>query len=315
MKKINSMAQWLKNGSFQRELTYNFYLTKYFNLFMGAYKFKGITREQQDYILRKLWAVGSIGAFVVEGTQLEEGEVPSDVNQYPNGMIAFCQFAPVDYNIYDWPIRVNLIQSRGAKFIPTSIQVVDKDVVIGYAQRSKKPVLAIVDYYLEKIVNVEMTIKNQLASHKVPWMVATTSESEERVKRLFERIQNDEEALYVNAGEIEAIKSLVGGNTYIIDKLFSYKQALENELLTYLGIDNLGVMEKKEHLIGDEVNSNNAIIDDHSDNFLSCLKDWCNKIKEVFDISIEVEATSSPKVATQEADQEDIEKESDEYDE
>lgn len=294
MKTIKNLAQWLKVGSFQRELTYDYYLTKYFNLFMGAYKFNGITPEQQDYILRKFWAVGSVSAFIVEGTKLEEGDVPSDLNQYPNGMIAFCQFAPSLYNIYDFPIKVNLIQSRGANFIPTTEQVVNKDVVIGYAQRSKKPVKTIIDYYLEKIVNVEMTINNQLFSHKVPWMVATTPENEERLKRMFERIANDEQVLYTSAEEVEAIKSLVGGNAYCIDKLYSYKQSLENELLTYLGIDNLGVMEKKEHLIGDEVNSNNALINDHSDNFLSCIKNFCEGVKKVLGYEMSVEATSRP---------------------
>ena len=298
MKKYTSIAGWMQSGSVERKIAYAFYLQKYFNLYMGAYKFKGITPRQQEFILRKLWADGKICAFIVEGTKLEKGEVPSNTNQYPNGMIAFTPFAPLMFDIYDFPIQVNLIALRGATFIPTKPQIVDKDVVIGYAQKSKKSVLSIVEFYLQKIVDVEMTIRVQLKSHKVPWMVATTPENEEKLKRLFDRIDNDEEVLYCSASEIEALKSLQGGNTYIIDKLFQYKQALENELLTYLGIDNLGILEKKEHLVTDEVNSNNDLINDHSDNFLTCLQNWCKKIKEVFGYDMSVEATSSPVSAT-----------------
>lgn len=300
MKKVHSVAEWLQSGTIQRSLAYQFYLTKYFNLFMGAYKFKGITYQQQDFILRKLWAEGKISAFIVEGTKLAEGEVPTDVNEYPNGMIAFAPFAPFMYDIYDFPIQVNLIALRGAKFIPQTPQIVGKDVVLGYAQKSKKSVLSIVDFYLTKIVDVEMTIRVQLKSHKAPWLVATSPEDEAKLKNLFKRIESDEEVLYLSAQEIDALKVLQGGNAYIIDKLYQYKQALENELLTYLGIDNLGIMEKKEHLTNDEVASNNDLINDHSDNFLSCLQNFCKSIKEVFGYEISVEATSSPVMADKE---------------
>ena len=302
MKKIHSVAEWLQSGCIQRSLAYQNYLTKYFNLFMGAYKFKGITYQQQDFILRKFWAEGKVGAFIVEGTTMMKGETPSNTNEYPNGMIAFAPFAPFMYDIYDWPIQVNLIALRGAKFIPSKPQVVNKDVVIGYIQKSKKSVLSVVDYYLTKIVDTEMTIRVQLKSHKAPWLVATTSENEEKLKKLFQRIESDEEVLYLSAQEVEALKVLTGGNAYIIDKLYQYKQALENELLTYLGIDNLGIMEKKEHLTNDEVASNNDLINDHSDNFLSCLQVFCESIKKVFGYNISVEATSSPVVAGKEED-------------
>lgn len=297
MKKIHSVAEWLQSGNIQRSLAYQFYLTKYFNLFMGAYKFSGITAQQQDFILRKLWAEGKISAFIVKGTELNKDAVPTDTNEYPNGLIAFAPFAPFRFDIYDWPIQVNLIALRGAKFIPTTPQVVNRDVVIGYAQKSKKSVLSIVDFYLTKIVDVEMTIRVQLKSHKAPWLVATSPEDEEKLKNLFKRIESDEEVLYLSASEIDALKVLNGGNAYIIDNLYQYKQALENELLTYLGIDNLGIMEKKEHLTNDEVASNNDLINDHSDNFLSCLKNFCETIRKVFGYEISVEATSSPVVA------------------
>lgn len=294
-KKIYSLTQWKTSGSFERGLAFQFYITKYFNIFMGSYKFTGgITREQQDFILRKLWAEGKIAGFIVEGTRLEADEVPSDVNQYPNGMIAFAPFAPFMFNIYDWPIQVNLISLRGANFIPTTPQVVNKDVVIGYAQRSKKSVASVVEYYVQKIVDVDMTIRVQLKSHKVPWLVATTPENEAKLKALFDKVNNDEEVLYLSQSEIEAIKLLIGGNSYIIDKLYSYRQSLENELLTFLGVDNIGIMEKKEHLIQDEIASNNDLIRDHSDNFLSCMREFFDKINELWGFNYGVEPTSAP---------------------
>lgn len=291
-KKVHSIQQWLNNGSIQRQLCYQYYLTKYFNLFMGAYKFNGITPIEQDFILRKFWSEGKIASFILEGSKPMAGE--EDRNDNPNGVIGFAPFAPFEFNIYDYPTKVNLIQLRGSKQIPTKPLEVDKDVVIGWCQRSKKPVLAVVDYYLERIVNTEMTIRVQLQSHKCPWLIACSPENETKFKRLFERIESDENVLYLDAGDVSALQTLTGGNAYIIDKLYQYKQAIENELLTYLGIDNLGILEKKEHMITDEVNSNNDLINDHSDNFLKPMQEFCDRINATFGYNISVEATSSP---------------------
>ena len=311
-KKSNSLANWKTSGCWQRGIAYDYYLEKYFNLFMGAYRFKGISEEQQHYILKKLFFDGKISAFIVEGTKLGIDEVPSTYNEYPNGMIAFVPFAPCEYNIMDFPVRVNLVQVRGATFIPHTIQVVDKDVVLCYIQRNKRSIEAMVEFFVQKIVDVEMTIKNNLKALKTPFFVATTPENEQKMKQLWDKINNDDDVLYLSSSEIEAIKVLQTGTQFTIDKLYAYKQALENECLTYLGIDNLGIMEKKEHMISDEVNSNNDLINDHSDNFLSVLQNWCKKIKDILGYEISVEATSSPVSAKAEARQE--EQEEDEED-
>ena len=65
-------------------------------------------------------------------------------------------------------------------------------------------------------------------------------------------------------------------------------ESLENEVLTYLGVNNLGTSEKKEHLITAEVNSNNELISQSGENFLSMMEDFCERIKKVLDIDISV---------------------------
>ncbi|MBO7734202.1 MAG: hypothetical protein J6S67_16680 [Methanobrevibacter sp.] len=299
-KKSTSLANWKASGCWQRGLAYDFYLQKYFNLFMGAYKFSGITYEQQHYILKKLFFDGKISAFIVEGTKLPEGVAPETTNEYPNGMIAFVPFAPCLFSITDFPIAVNLIQIRGATFIPTRRMIVNKDVVLLYIQRNKKSVNSVVEFFIQKIVDVEMTIKNNLKALKTPFFIATTPENEGKMKSLWEKIDNDDGVLYLSSSEIDAIKVLATGTQFNIDKLYDLKQAYENELLTYLGIDNLGILEKKEHMITDEVNSNNDLINDHSENFLSVLQDWCKRIGEVLGYKMSVEATSSPVSAEKE---------------
>lgn len=288
------------SGIFNRKKIYNLYMQKYYNLFMGAYKITGddISEDMQEFILRRFWSMGKLAGFIVAGTKPASKDEMANQNNYQNGMIAFTDFAPVQYNIYDWPVAVNLVKSRGASFIPSEILNVNEECVIGYCQKSKMPVKSIVEWYVSRIVDIEMTIKQQLLSHKVPWLVATSPENESKMKALFDKIMADDDVLYCSASEVESLKTLIGGNaTYIIDKLYNQKQAYENELLTYLGIDNLGQMQKKEHFVVDEVNSNNELINDFGDCFLECVKSFFERIKTYLGVDIKIEAIARPVVS------------------
>ena len=295
MKKTLSIITEATSGIYNRKNIFNIYMWKYYNLFLGAYKISNVEEKQQDFILRRFWSMGKLAAFIVDGTKLPTGSELASVNNYPNGMIAFTDFAPVIFDIYDWPVVVNLIQTRGAKFIPTRRMNVDEDVVIGYCQKNHLPVKTIVEYYVSKIVDIEITIRQQLNSHKVPWLIASSPENESKMKALWDKITNDDDALFLSANEVESLKVLIGGNgSYIIDKLYQQKQAYENELLTYLGIDNLGTMQKKEHLQLDEANSNNELINDFGDCFLESMKSFFKRIRDNLGYEIEIEAIARP---------------------
>lgn len=293
MKEVYELITESAGASFNRKRIFTTYMWKYYNLFLGAYEITNVSDEQKEFILRRFWSMGKLAAFIVEGTK-PATENLATIDNYESGMIAFTDFAPVLYNIYDWPIVVNLIQTRGATFIPAKQINVNQDCVIGYAQKSKIPVKTIVEFYVSKIVDIEMTIRAQLKSHKIPFVMTTTPENEAKMKRLFDRINNDEDSLYLTADELGAIQALQLNPNYMIDRLYAYKQAVENELLTYLGIDNLGTMQKKEHFVVDEVNSNNDLINDFSDTFLDSMKEFFARIQKYLNYKIEISAKASP---------------------
>ncbi len=296
MKKSYNLITTKSSGVFNRKGIFDMYMAKYFNLFMGAYKIKNVTENQQDFILRRFWSMGKLAAFIVEGTKpVESDKELASVNNYPDGMIAFTDFAPCRFDIYDWPIAVNLVRSRGATFIPSAPQNVNIDVVIGYCQKNKMAVRPFVEFYVSKITDIEMTIRQQLRSHKVPWLIGVTPENEEKMKKFWDKINSDDDAIFLNADDMNDLKVLLSGNgSYIVDKLYQQKQAYENELLTYLGIDNLGTMQKKEHLQLDEANSNNELINDFGDCFLNPMKDFCERIKEYLGYDIDIEPVARP---------------------
>ena len=282
-----------------------FYENKFYGLFLNAYKFTNLTPSQTRYLLTRMWKQGSVACFIVEGTKREasmndllsnKSKSTLEVgNDNPNGLLVFCPYAVNQWNVEDMPSVVTLVNTRGATFIPATMQVVNRDCVLGWAHTSHASVRALVMFYIDKIVDVENTINTNLFTHKLPRLVVCSPEDHKRVEEIIEDIEQGKHKLFLDAIDYQAIKNVLdsGAGGFIIDKLYQYKQHLENELLSFLGINNIGI-EKQERLIVDEANANNQIINDSSDCFLDSLKDFCEQIESVLGYPISVRANSSP---------------------
>lgn len=271
-----------------------YYQLKYYNLYMNLYDFEGLDYQQKDYFLRKMWSDGKLAAGIVKVGQ--ESIVTGD---FPNGQVYFCPFAANTLNMYDYPVLVSLINTKGVKFIPNEPQMIDKDVVIGYAQRNKRPVLEMVNFIISKICDVEMTLRTALKSQKMPWVIGYTPENELQRKVISENLDQDEPSLFMEVEDINNFKALVSGAPYICDKLYQLRESYENELREYLGVNNLGIAEKKEHLIGDEINVNNEQVQRSGECLYDNLREFCERIQEVLGYPITIKL-NRPDVAIQE---------------
>lgn len=257
------------------------YLNKYYNLYMNNFKISTVDYQMKDYILRKFWADGTLAEF-----KLNETEGSTD---YPAGLPVFCPYAPSRFNLYDYPIDVSLINIRGVSFIPATIQKVDKDVILLYAQRNKKSIYSIVSVYVGMIVDIEMVIKINLMVQKSPWIIGTSPEGQFKAEELANKILDDNPFLFLELEEIDKAKALISGAPYIIDKLYNLKSCRENELREYLGISNLGVIEKKEHLTNDEIASNNDITKLFEDSLLDTMQESFDRGNKLFGFNIKIE--------------------------
>lgn len=284
-----------KNSLLQRSQIEMYYRSKYFSLFMNAYEFTGLNFQQQRFLLAQLWEVGTINFFILEGSVPSSIEVNVNTPN-PNGELILTPYAPSKFNIYNFAEWITPVKLRGVDFIPQEEMKVNKDCVIGWGHVSHMPIRRIVDFYVEKITDVEITINMNLQTHKLPRLVVCSPEDKERVAQLMANIENGVPKLFLDSNDIKAIQSVLqGGGEYIIDKLFTYKQNLEKELMTMMGIDNAGV-EKKEREIVDEVNANNEEIDNGGDCFVDEMKIFCKQVSEVLNYPLSVKE-KNPRVS------------------
>lgn len=260
------------------------YENKYYNVWMSKFKWNGLDEDlkeqQQNYIMRKLWSDGKVAIRNIANTD----------------MIALCPFAEEKYNIYDFPEEINLINVRNVseKIIPTGIQTVNKDVAIIYALPSQEPIVSIVRYYVERIAQAEVLINNNLKLQNMPFVIGCTEENRARLNDIITKILNNEIVVFAGVEDVNKLQALVTNTPYLVDKLKQHQVALENELLTVLGIDNSGVAQKKAQMLVDEVNSNNDIINDYGRAIEDEIKAWIDRANKVLGRNISIEPKSKP---------------------
>ncbi len=263
-----------------RDALYQRYMEKYRILWLGNYVVDPMPLSVANWIMERLWEVGNVCAFKLEVAPLQDT------------IVAFSSWIMFKYNLYREPASIYLLNKNNALGFPQGpLEVVydperqkseNAKAVIGYAQSNKEPIRDVVRDYVTLIVNTEMTIRTSLMASKQPFIATVSPEMKERAETFITRLQEDDPVLFSNGDD--SIKVLSNGAPYIIDKLYQYKQQRENELLTYLGIDNVAI-EKKERLTIDEANSNNDVINDHGESINRNLEEFFKTINAVFGTS------------------------------
>lgn len=253
------------------------YDNKYYNMFIHQFKWNGLTPEESDYVMRCFWDKGTVAAFKVKHTD----------------KLAYTAWATQKWNMYDFPEEVTLINKWSVPFMPMGVQVVNKDVVLGWIQANHKGIRDIVDKYIERMVEVDMVIHTNLQTHKLPFLINVKPEDVKKAQDVVDRILNDEPVIFMDT-ETSIVETSNTNTPYIIDKLYAYRTSIENELLTYLGIDNSTMNTAKERMLVDEVNANNEVINQNQQTMLANLEAFTQHIQEVFGITITVEPTVKP---------------------
>ena len=259
---------------------------------LGRSKWKSLTRQKNEMewycIFNLLWNLSvnnitwsniEIPSPYIEKCLVENG---SGAFFEENGELKFGS-AYATENIYNVPTKWQI--HYNGKIYSKSIL----DSVFVRCDLNNNPFIMYVLQYADKICDIERTINTNVATHKMPFIIKSNDKKLLTHKNNINQIQNNEIAIFIdetlNINDFQFFKT---DQEYIIDKLDIHKKFVYAEFKELLGFNNVQI-EKKERLITDEAEQNNEIIvNGYVKSMLDERKECCKKIKELFNIDINV---------------------------
>ena len=185
-------------------------------------------------------------------------------------------------NVYGKPLTYNAVGFNYNK------RYHKDDCVIIENNKLRKATYQWVEFYCMKLAEAERTMDVNVKANKTPVIVLCDDKDVLTFKNIFQKVDGNVPAIFADKTLArDSIEALDMKAKFLGNELMDYKKAVENELLTFLGINNTPT-EKRERLITDEANSNNQLIDSFSDLQLEARERACKEINKMFHLNISV---------------------------
>lgn len=168
-----------------------------------------------------------------------------------------------------------------------------EECVIIENNKLRLPTKPFVYFYCNKLSEAERTMDVNIKACKTPIIFACDDKDVLTFKRIFQQVDGNTPAIFADRGlNLDSITSFQTGVKFMGKDLQDYANAVENKLLTFLGMNNTPV-DKKERLITDEANANNQLIESFAELQLEARQRACEAINEKFGLSITVKRRES----------------------
>lgn len=143
-------------------------------------------------------------------------------------------------------------------------------------------------FYVNKITEAERTMDVNVKAIKTPFIIACDDKDVLTFKEIFRQIDGNTPAIFADKGlNLDNLNVLKTDVKFMGNDLMDYKKSVENELLTFLGFDNLSV-DKKERVNVTEAKSNNQITKSFAELQLEAREKACEQINEMYGLNVSV---------------------------
>lgn len=167
------------------------------------------------------------------------------------------------------------------------------DCVIIENNKLRLPTEPFITFYANKLTEAERTMDVNIKACKTPVIFACDDKDVLTFKRIFSQVDGNVPAIFADRGlNLDSIQAYQTGAKFLGKELQDYANAVENKLLTFLGVNNTPV-DKKERLVTDEANANNQLIESFAQLQLEARQRACEEINAKFGLAVTVKRRES----------------------
>lgn len=267
MRKKNKRIE--KLNSYLTEVAYIDIENELYNKTIRAVKWKGLPPSVNTRVLEKNLISKGVCAIVefegdiyaMDGTAIE----PFNINYEGTRISATGN-------------RVNTIVKR---FIDENADKTAKGVLI-FDNDLRVPFFTTIQRYAYKIWDIEASIDTNVNAQKVPFALIGDDKDRLTLVSLFNDIKFNVPFIQIDPSlSLENVKPVPINTPFTADKLQQLAKAYRNEFNSKLGLNNIDV-QKKEHLLVDEINANNESIDNDVASRLRCRQEGLELCKKLW---------------------------------
>lgn len=257
------------NGNVLANKTKHILMNKYYNLYMNSIEFKGLTHEEEDYILRKLWNEGTICAFFLKDYD-----------------VVYAPYTVNTYGLYHVPKSLTLVNEDNIPNFPVLVEN-GVNACIGFYNRNHKPVRESIEFYIDRMVELLMSLYLNIQTSKLPFIVNTNGDDTQAINDVIDNIYNNELAVFMSTDVMNSLKVNATGSIQF-EAIWTQYLNYESACLTELGIDNNCIQMNR--LTSDQTNANNNLINLIDNGRIYEMKEFFEAVYKHFGHRVEVKS-------------------------
>ena len=271
-------SQFIENNVLN-DITFDFYLRCFKKLCLSMFEWVNLPKGMDPRFLEEVLYYNGIASLLYDETF---------------GFINTASTPSGNLNIYGLPTSINCF-SYGFSSIRNlytglaNEEARKTDCILVLNCQDKESTFSSMECFAYRMYKAERSSDININSTKSPIVIMASDKTKLSMLNAYAQYDGNAPVIVGKKGQFDLndISSIDTRAEFIADKLQDYKKGIWNELLTFLGINNLN--EKKERMVTDETNQNNEVINLNLQSFLIPRKEACKQFNELFGLSGEKE--------------------------